>query len=558
MPGPLESDKQAEALLEAALKLDLAERASFLDRACSGNVELRQQVEAALAARNVRMPRTDQSVAQTESQVDAELTAGSLIAHYKILSFIGRGGMGDVYLAHDTRLGRKVALKLLPKLLSMDQERLPRFRREARSASALTHPNVCVIHEIGETDDGRPYIAMEYIEGETLRQRLEHRRLKVSEAIDIARQTASALAAAHSAGVVHRDVKPENIMIRRDGYVKVLDFGLAKLTERYETGSDSEAPTFHAFSTHTGALLGTTYYLSPEQARRAEVDERADIWALGVVLYETIAGRFPFSGETPSHVVVSILETDPAPLTNFANNIPLELEWIVKKALRKDREQRYQTMNEFLGDLDDIRFSESSPGETRAITSGPAPASVRNSSALESFSQSLRRPRLSIVSVIIVALFVGVIMWVIVQKVRNRSAHPFQNLELIKLTNSGNVTDAAISPDGKYVAYVVDELGKQSLWAKHVPTASNVMIAAPDAVRYQGLTFSNDGNYIYYVRQEKEQVGALYEVPVVGGVSKRLLDNIGSAVTLSPDGKRLAFIREEPVIKLMISNADGT
>src|SRR5687768_13396819 len=223
---------------------------------------------------------------------------GKSIAHYKIISLLGKGGMGEVYLAQDTRLGRKVALKLLPLPLSKDKDRLRRFEREARSASALNHPNVCVVHEIGETPDGRRFIAMEYINGLTLRQRLLKGPLTLTESIDIALQSASALAAAHEAGVVHRDIKPENMMLRQDGYVKVLDFGLAKLTERYSVSSDSEAHTFPDFDTHSGLMIGTISYLSPEQARREEVDERSDLWSLGVVLYEMLTGTLPFAGPT--------------------------------------------------------------------------------------------------------------------------------------------------------------------------------------------------------------------------------------------------------------------
>jgi eukaryotic-like serine/threonine-protein kinase len=556
-----ELQQKMNALLESALKLDPAERRSFLNRACAGNPSLRQEVESRLVAHAKTPASNDVSSArQSKPQPDTGVVVGELVSHYKILSFLGRGGMGEVYLAQDSRLSRKVALKLLPKALSNDEERLRRFEREARSASALSHPNVCVIHEIGETAEGRPYISMEYIDGETLRRRFGHGPLKLREAIDIGQQTASALAAAHEAGVVHRDIKPENIMLRRDGYVKVLDFGLAKLTERYEAGSDSEAPTFHVFSTHSGMLLGTTNYLSPEQARRLDVDERADIWALGVVLYEMVTGRMPFNGETPSHVIVSILETDPEPLTHFLPDMPAELEWIVRKALRKNRDERYQTTKELLSDLTELkRLSESNASREQQLASQVLPTQpIPHSSALESISQTLRRPRLSIASLVVLLLLVGVIGWFIFGRLRNRSPFQLQNLQYIKLTNSGNVTDAAISPDGKYVAYVVDELGKQSLWTRHVPTASNVMIAAPDSVRYQGLTFSKDSNYVYYVRHEKDQIGTLYGVPVLGGVTKRLFGNMSSAVTLAPDGERVAFINENQPPGLMIANIDGS
>ena len=557
-----EQEQRIKVLLQSALELDANERASFLDRACAGDLSLRQEVESLIAAQEratgpISSPRLG-NVATDSRGEDLMAAIGQSIAHYKVLSFLGRGGMGEVYLAQDARLGRKVALKLLPPSLS-DEDRLRRFEREARSASALNHPNVCVIYEIGETDDGRPFIAMEHIDGATLRRRFAEGPLKLTEAIEIALQTSSALAAAHHAGVVHRDIKPENIMLRPDGYVKVLDFGLAKLTERYAMESDSEAPTFHVFSTHSGQLIGTTNYLSPEQARRQQVDERSDIWSLGVVLYEMLTGSMPFTGETPSHAIVAILEHEPMPLTQFLPNVPAELEWILKKALRKDREQRYQTVREMLGDLNEVKqkLNDSAAGHEQQLTGRVQVAPATHSSAFESISHSLRRPRVSIAFLAIAMALVGLIGWLIMQRVRNRPAQLFQNLEVVKLTNSGNVADAAISPDGKYVVYVADELGKQSLWTRHVPTASRVMIAAPDDVRYQGLSFSRDSNYIYYVRQEKDQMGVLYEVSVLGGATRKLLGNIAGAVTVSPDGKRFAFIRQESVYKLIISNADG-
>ncbi|MEO8435901.1 MAG: protein kinase [Pyrinomonadaceae bacterium] len=280
---------------------------------------------------------------------------GRSIGHYKIISLLGKGGMGEVYLAQDTRLGRKVALKLLPIPLSKDKERLRRFEREARSASALNHPNVCVIHEIGETPEGRRFIAMEYINGVTLRQHLSKGALTLEESIDVALQSASALAAAHEAGVVHRDIKPENLMLRQDGYVKVLDFGLAKLTERYSVSSDSEAHTFPDFDTHSGLMIGTISYLSPEQARREEVDERTDLWSLGVVLYEMLTGSLPFTGATPSHAVVAILEREPTPVTESLPGTPSELDWIITKTMRKDRAHRYQTARELEVDLGNLK-----------------------------------------------------------------------------------------------------------------------------------------------------------------------------------------------------------
>jgi serine/threonine protein kinase/pimeloyl-ACP methyl ester carboxylesterase/tetratricopeptide (TPR) repeat protein len=284
-----------------------------------------------------------------------DLKRSDLPDRYTIISFLGVGGMGEVYLAEDTKLGRKVALKTLPAEFTNDRERLRRFQQEARAASALNHPNLLTIHEIG-AESGAHFIAAEYIDGETLRVRLKHGRMKIDDALDVAQQAAFALTAAHGAGIVHRDIKPENIMVRHDGIVKVLDFGLAKLLEDHAREMiDHEADTRALVLTDPGRVLGTPAYMSPEQARGFDLDARTDIWSLGVVLYEMVAGRPPFRGETKSHTVVSILETEPAPLATFAPETPAELQRIVRKALTKDRDSRYQTARDLMIDLKSLR-----------------------------------------------------------------------------------------------------------------------------------------------------------------------------------------------------------
>jgi serine/threonine protein kinase/pimeloyl-ACP methyl ester carboxylesterase len=282
-------------------------------------------------------------------------TRTDLPERYTIISFLGVGGMGEVYLAEDTRLGRKVAIKTLPTEFTNDKERLRRFQQEARTASALNHPNLLTIHEIG-AESGAHFIAAEYIDGETLRARIKRGRVNIDEALDLAQQAAFALTAAHGAGIVHRDIKPENIMVRHDGIVKVLDFGLAKLLEdQAREMIDHEADTRALVLTDPGKVLGTPAYMSPEQARGLDLDARTDIWSLGVVLYELVAGRAPFRGETRSHTVVSILETEPQPLATFAPDAPPELQRMVRKALTKDRDNRYQTARDLMIDLKSLR-----------------------------------------------------------------------------------------------------------------------------------------------------------------------------------------------------------
>src|SRR2546421_1716867 len=277
------------------------------------------------------------------------------ISRYKILEKLGSGGMGDVYLAEDTKLGRKVALKLLAQELTQNRDRLSRFDQEAFAASALNHPNILTIYELGD-EGGRHFIATEYVEGQTLRKRLQTTPMEIVEVLNVAIQIAGALEEAHAAGIIHRDIKPENVMIRRNGHVKVLDFGLAKLMERQEPEqADTEAVTRALVQTDAGMVLGTSQYMSPEQARGKPVDARTDIWSLGVVLYEMATGRAPFSGETKTDVIVAIAKNDPPPLVRFAPNAPAEFEWIVLKALRKDVDERYQTIKEFESDLKKLK-----------------------------------------------------------------------------------------------------------------------------------------------------------------------------------------------------------
>ncbi len=273
------------------------------------------------------------------------------ISHYRILEKLGAGGMGVVYLAEDLKLGRKVAIKVLSHEFTTNRDRLHRFEQEASAASNLNHPNILTIHEVG-VDDGRHYIATEFIDGSTLRRKAAAQHLEAPEILDISVQVASALEEAHTAGIVHRDIKPDNIMVRRNGYVKVLDFGLAKLTETVDrTPADAEASTRVFVQTDAGVVMGTSHYMSPEQARGKPVDARSDIWSLGVVIYEMVAGRTPFEGETSTDVIVAITQKEPPPLARFAPNVPAELDWIVMKALRKDRDERYQTIKELITDL---------------------------------------------------------------------------------------------------------------------------------------------------------------------------------------------------------------
>ena len=346
--------KQVNDLFQSAVERAPGERAAFLHEACHGDEGLRREVDSLLTS----YERAENFIELPAFEVAPELVtndrAGALVGkvfgHYRIESLIGVGGMGEVYLARDERLGRKAALKLLPDSLTTDQTQLSRFKNEARSASALNHPNILTVYEIG-AEGNRQFIATEFIEGITLRVSIARGRINPHMALEIAVQVASALAAAHEAGVVHRDIKPENIMLRPDGYVKVLDFGIAKLTEQRLASDNHTSETTAVLQTRLGLVLGTAHYMSPEQARGQKVDARSDIWSLGVVLYEMVGGSPPFRGETPSDCIASILTTEPPPLSGVLPDVPLQLESILQKALRKNSDERYQTIKEMLADL---------------------------------------------------------------------------------------------------------------------------------------------------------------------------------------------------------------
>jgi eukaryotic-like serine/threonine-protein kinase len=349
---------RVEEIFYAALEQDSDDVARFLETTCEGDELLRCEVEALLALRQrvgsfIETPAVGIATRIIENG-QADLLVGRTFGHYKISKQIGSGGMGEVYLATDVTAGRKAALKLLPTRFTGDAERLKRFQQEAHAVVALNHPNILTVYEIGE-DHSTHYIASELIEGEALRQRIERGRIEVGEAVDVAIQVASALAVAHEAGIVHRDINPGNIMLRPDGYVKVLDFGIAKLAEQEAPATMPKDEALLLVETNLGAILGTVPYMSPEQACATPVDKRTDIWSLGAVLYEMVTGHQPFTGDRPIDVMASILEKEPPPLTSHIKQTPAELRQIIGKALRKDRTERYQSASEMLQALKNLR-----------------------------------------------------------------------------------------------------------------------------------------------------------------------------------------------------------
>jgi serine/threonine protein kinase/Tol biopolymer transport system component len=516
------------------------------------------------------------------------LSDGTRLGRYEIRSKIGEGGMGEVYLAQDTKLDRKVALKILTADVASHRDRMSRFVQEAKAASALNHPNIITIYEIEEIDSVN-FIATEFIDGETLRERMRSAPMSFAEVLDVAIQTASALSAAHAANIVHRDIKPENIMIRGDGIVKVLDFGLAKLTAAESATVDTQVPT--RFKTDPGTVVGTAIYMSPEQARGMPVDARTDIFSLGVVLYEVVAGRLPFEGSTSGEVVAAILsEKKPQPLARYSREVPAELERIVSKALRKNRDERYQTIKDLLVDLKDLKrelelqaqlerrvaselgsratteISEPAMAETAPtqVAQTGADSTARTTSSAEYIVSQIKSHKRGI-AIAVAALIViagGLAFWLYRLIGQNKAPSSSQAMKITRLTSTGKSRLAVISADGKYVLHVIEDAGKQSLWMRQTSIESNVQILAPADGSFGGLTFSRDGNYIYYIWGEKGSViQTLYQLPVLGGEPRKLITDIASAVTFSPDGKQVSFIRNTPSAAqsaLMSANADGS
>lgn len=516
------------------------------------------------------------------------------ISHYRIIKKLGEGGMGEVYLAEDTKLRRKVALKFLTTNLTKNEELLHRFEQEAQAASALSHPNVAHIYEIGDSG-GTHFIAMEYIEGEPLDQKIGGSPAAVAVILDIAIQIADALDEAHGQGIIHRDIKSSNIMITPRGRVKVLDFGLAKLSRRVDSnGSASESAIATRVKTSPGVVLGTVNYMSPEQALGREVDHRTDIFSFGVVLYEMATGRLPFSGETVTETIDRIVHAQPEAIARLNYDLPAELEVIIKKALRKDRNQRYQNIHDLLVDLRDLRgelniserleysvASGQSLGQSHGFhiterttipsfsTTGRS-APQRTSSA-EYIVNEIKRHKTSFAVVAGAILMAVIALGVGLYRFAGRPAKPADagatiassSMKIARLTASGKVQSTAVSPDGKYIVYVVKEGAQQSLWLRQVAVSSNVQILAPAEVQYVGETFSPDGNFIYYVAIDANNLaGALYQAPVLGGPPRRILTEITSPITFSPDATHIAFVRWEEQTTgeyiLMIADADGT
>jgi len=564
--------QQIDQLFHLALAQEANGRAKFLAEECVGDDSLRTEVEALIASHEQAQSFIENPASDLAAEILAKgehgLIAGQAIGPYKIVSTLGTGGMGEVYLAHDTRLRRQVALKLLPSQFTISPDRVRRFEQEARAISALNHPNIVTIHEIGR-DSGSQFIVTEFVEGQTLRQRMAEGVISLRAALDISIQIAGALAAAHAGGIVHRDIKPENIMLRTDGYVKVLDFGLAKLTETPSTNGNADASTLVKIRTNAGLVMGTAAYMSPEQARGLDVDARTDIFSLGVVLYEMIAAHAPFEGATVSDVIATILKQEAAPLAQYSLDAPIELEWIMKKALAKDREERYQTIRELQIDLRRLKQElelrvklegldpERRQGGALALrTTGQAKENLTTavSGAALTADTIVSRTKQGVWSITTVLTMAVVVTAIVLLSLSGfyaglKRASAFSYPTYRQLTfRRGNISTARFAPNGNTLIYSAAFDGKPvELFTSRLESPESRSLKSQVGGRVAGIqSVSVAGEMALLLDCEMnwgECVdGTLARMPLDGGTPHELLEHVYAA-DWSPDGKELGIIR---------------
>ncbi len=577
--------QKVREIFDSALRRQPVERRKFVRQACGDNKTLLAEVESLLSSLDsAKIFLETPAVALVADIIEAEakqLERGKCFGHYEIIAPIGAGGMGEVYLARDKKLDRQVAVKILNEEFAAHESNLQRFTQEAKAASALNHPNILVIHEIDESGETH-YIVSEYVEGVTLRESFNQKTLKLPEILDISIQIAGALCTAHEAHIVHRDIKPENIMLRPDGYIKILDFGLAKLVGQNKSFVNQTNDSRRQNETTKGLILGTVNYMSPEQAKGAHIDERTDIFSFGVLIYEMIAGRTPFAGDSMPETLANLINSEPPPLSNFAEAVPNEMQRIVAKMLRKNADERYQTMKELLADLKDLRknpvsgehsiesppsgakngakIASSTTGDTNFPTAGVNSVItgkielttgkknkltfLNERSFIFAFKYHRKKIIIGVCAVLIFSIFSVLSLNFYKFSKFNNLIEPFRQVKLNRLTNIGNVGNFALSPDENLIAYETREKEGVGLWVRQIEMSNTVNLIPTKKGSITFITFSPDGKLVYYgFFSGFNSTADLYSVPALGGASRKIKPGIATNfMSFAPDGRRYAQV----------------
>jgi len=514
--------QQIQDVLEKALELASEQRSAYLNQACSSDPSLRQEVETLLASSDGVRSSFLQPSPSTQR---VSLTSGTKLGEYEVKSMLGSGGMGEVYRARDSRLGRDVAIKVLPSSLSADSERLRRFEQEARAAAALNHPNILAVFQMG-TYEGAPYLVSELLEGETLREQIKRGRLSLRKAIDYAMQIARGLAAAHEKGIVHRDLKPENLFVTKDGRVKILDFGLAKLTQP-QSSSEHSSPTLTE-ETEAGVVMGTAGYMAPEQVRGQKADNRADIFAFGTILYEMLAGKRAFQKPTSAETMTAILNEDPPGISQIAKDVSSAMQRVVQRCLEKNPEQRFQSASDLAFALDAL-----------SDASGSGAAAFSN-------KDSWKISKLWAVAALLV---IGVAAVLVVRFRSPRVPEPKHELVEKQLTANppeNRINSSTLSRDGKYLAYS-DSLSK-NLYLLAIDSGEIREVPLPGD--YAPLDWFPDGNHLLMSGHGND----LWKMSTWDFSLRKLWGGRAGYVAVSPDGSRIAFMKDR---ELWLMGGDG-
>ena len=573
-------------LFHAALEIAPDQRRGFLDQISEDDVDLRRELESLLAVSDQRpsfsKPPEDIAAAYLAHQSGGSASNPSLapnarIDRYEIRSLLGKGGMAEVYLAEDTRLHRKVALKILPGAVADNQDRMRRFEQEATAAAALNHPHIAHIYEIGEGASTH-FIAMEYIDGETLRDKIHRDKAPLATLLKYLTQAGEGLTKAHAAGIVHRDLKPDNIMITRDDYAKVLDFGLAKLVEpRSASRTSTDAPLmfgteFGAQHSMAGMVMGTAGYMSPEQAegKIEQVDHRSDIFSFGCILFEAVTEQKPFADESVIESLRKAIYEEAPPIKDLNPKAPPDLQEIIRRCLAKKREERYQAIEDVVVALNkvraemteasDIKRAAQSKDRTEILSRQTNGTSSPLTSSAEYIASKIKRHK-NAVAIILVTLLIGFgyVLYRLAGPLKSDSSST--SIKLTRFTATGKVWSALISPDGKSVVYTVDDAGQQSIWVRQVAASSNEQIVPASDASYGNFSFTRDGKNIYFSKSEKNRPVSIYQMPASGGPARKVVENVSSRAAVSWDDKRIAFIRGGFLANensLVVANCDGT